>query len=362
LQTSWKEATQTISEAIAKLVEQRDLTEPEAEVTMQEIMEGKASGEQIAAFLTALRMKGEKTDEITALARVMRKHCHQIHPKVSDNLVDLVGTGGDKIKTFNVSTTSAFVVAGAGIPVAKHGNRSVTSSCGSADILEALGLKLDTPPDTVERAIENIGIGFMFAPLFHPAMKHAAKPRREIGIRTVFNILGPLTNPANAPTQLLGVYQNSLTDLLANVLLHLGTKQAMVVHGLDGLDEISTIGKTKISWLRNGEVHNHLIEPEDFGIERTTPESLRGSTPQENATTTCRILTDRCLQNDPKRNIVLLNAAAGIVVSGKADSLQEGLELAAQSIESGAAYDKLVSLVQFTNGDPSKLEELKVIA
>lgn len=362
MRTSWKEVTQTISEAIAKLVEQRDLTEPEAEGTMQEIMEGKASGEQIAAFLTALRMKGEKTEEIAGLARVMRNHCHQIHPRVADNLVDLVGTGGDKIKTFNVSTTSAFVVAGAGIPVAKHGNRSVTSSCGSADVLEALGLKLDTPPDTVERAIENIGIGFMFAPQFHPAMKHAAKPRREIGIRTVFNILGPLTNPANAPTQLLGTYQDSLTGLLANVLLHLGTKQAMVVHGLDGLDEISTIGKTKISWLKNGEVQSYQIEPEDFGIERTTPESLQGSTPQENAATTCRILTDRCLRNDPKRNIVLLNAAAGIVVSEKADSLQEGLELAARSIESGAAYDKLVALVQFTNGDPSKLEELNVIA
>jgi anthranilate phosphoribosyltransferase len=362
LQTSWKEVTQTIREAIAKLVEQRTLTDIEAEGCMQEIMEGKASGEQIAAFLTALRMKGEKVEEIVALVRVMRNHCRQIHPKVADNLVDLVGTGGDKIKTFNVSTTSAFVVAGAGIPVAKHGNRSVTSSCGSADVLEALGLKLDTQPDTVERAIENVGIGFMFAPQFHPAMKHAARPRREIGIRTVFNILGPLTNPANASTQLLGAYQNSLTDLLANVLLHLGTKQAMVVHGLDGLDEISTIGKTQICWLRNGEVHSHMIEPEDFGIKRTTPESLGGSTPQENATTTCRILTDRCLRNDPRRNIVLLNAAAGIVVSGKADSLHEGLELAAQSIESGAAYDKLVSLVRFTDGDPSKLEELNVIA
>jgi len=362
LQTSCKEVTQTISEAIAKLVERKDLTEPEAEGTMQEIMEGKASGEQIAAFLTAFRMKGEETEEIAALARVMRSHCHQIHPKVADNLVDIVGTGGDRIKTFNVSTTSAFVVAGAGIPVAKHGNRSVTSSCGSADVLEALGLRLDIAPYAVERAIESIGIGFMFAPQFHPAMKHAAKPRRELGIRTVFNILGPLTNPANAPTQLLGVYENSLTDLLANVLLHLGTKHAMVVHGLDGLDEISTTGKTQISWLRNGEVHNHLIEPEDFGIERTTPESLRGSTPQENATTTYRILTDRCHRNDAKRNIVLLNAAAGIVVSGKADSLQEGLELSAQSIESGAAYDKLVSLIQFSNGDPSKLEELNLIA
>ena len=326
---------------------------------MQEIMEGKASGEQIASFLTALRMKKETIEEIASLARVMRAHCHQIHPKVADKLVDLVGTGGDKIKTFNISTTSAFVVAGAHIPVAKHGNRSVTSRSGSADVLEALGLKLDTSVETVEKAIEKVGIGFMFAPQFHPAMKHAAKPRKEIGIRTVFNILGPLTNPANAPTQLLGVYDQSLTDTLASVLLDLGTEQAMVVHGLDGLDEISTVGKTKISWLRNGEVHSYVIEPEDYGIERADPESLQGFAPQENATMTFKILTDCCPRNDPKRDIVLLNAAAGIVVSGKVDNLQEGLGLAAQSIESGAAYDRLMSLVEFTSGDSSKLEEME---
>ncbi len=341
-----------------KLVERRDLTSTEAEETMREIMEGRASSEQIAAFLTALRMKGEIMEEIASFARMMRKYCRQIHPKVTGTLVDTCGTGGDQIKTFNVSTISAFVVAGTGIPVAKHGNRSVTSHCGSADVLEALGLKLDTPPEIVEKSIEQVGIGFMFAPLFHPAMKHASKPRKEIGIRTVFNILGPLTNPANAPTQLLGVYQESLTELLARVLLNLGITQAMVVHGLDGLDEISTIGKTKIAWLKDEEVHSHTIEPENFGIERTTPEMLRGSTPEENAITMFKIVSDRCDRNDPKRNMVLLNVAAGIVVGGKAENLQEGLALAARSIESGAAYDKLTSLIKFTNGDRSKLEEL----
>jgi anthranilate phosphoribosyltransferase len=326
---------------------------------MQEIMEGKASSEQIAAFLTALRMKGEIIEEIASLARVMRNYCRQIHPKVAGNLVDTCGTGGDQIKTFNVSTTSAFVVAGAGVPVAKHGNRSVTSRCGSADVLEALGLRLDTPAEIVEKTIEEVGIGFMFAPLFHPAMKHAAKPRSEIGIRTVFNILGPLTNPANAPTQLLGVYQESLTDLLARVLANLGVREAMVVHGLDGLDEISTVGKTQIAWLRDGDVCSFTIEPEDFGIERTRPEMLQGSTSQENAMMTFRILNDRYDRNDPKRNIVLLNAAAAIAVSGKAASVEDGLAIAVKSVESGAAYKKLTSLIKLTNGDSSKLEGLE---
>ena len=329
---------------------------------MRDIMEGRASSEQIAAFLTALRMKGETIPEITSLAKVMRNYCRQIHPKVAGNLVDTCGTGGDKIKTFNISTTSAFVVAGAGLAVAKHGNRSVTSCCGSADVLEALGLKLDVPAETVEKAIEEVGIGFMFAPVFHPAMKHAVKPRKEIGIRTVFNILGPLTNPANAETQLVGVYQESLTDPLAKVLLNLGLSQAMVVHGLDGLDEISTLGRTKISWLRNGGVSSLTIEPEDLGIERASHDALQGSSPEENAATTFRIVNGHCARNDPRRNIILLNAAAGIVVGGKADSLKAGLEVAAESIESGAAYSKLVSLVKFTNGDPSRLEELEKIA
>jgi len=351
-----------ISEAIAKLVDRRDLTGTETGEAMRDIMDGKASGEQIAAFLTALRMKGESIGEITSLARVMRNYCRQIHPEVAGNLVDTCGTGGDKIKTFNISTTSAFVVAGAGIPVAKHGNRSVTSCCGSADVLETLGVKLDTPAETVEKAIEEVGIGFMFAPLFHPAMKYAVKPRREIGIRTVFNILGPLTNPANAKGQVVGVYQESLTDPLARTLLNLGVSQAMVVHGLDGLDEISTVGKTKVSWLRDGDVNSLTIEPEDLGIERARPEELQGSSLEGNAITTLKILNGCYDRKDPKRNIVLLNAAAGIVVGGKVDSLREGFEVASHSIEGGAAYSKLVSLIKFTDGDLSRLEELEKTA
>ncbi|MBS7623547.1 anthranilate phosphoribosyltransferase, partial [Candidatus Bathyarchaeota archaeon] len=272
-----------MKEAIGKLVERRDLSQREAEEAMREIMEGKATDAQTAAFLTALRMKGETIEEITSLARVMRGFCCRIHPKVSGDLLDTCGTGGDEIETFNISTASAFVVAGTGIPVAKHGNRSVTGRCGSADVMEALGLRLDMPTGMVEKAIEEVGIGFMFAPAFHPAMRHAVNPRREIGTRTVFNILGPLTNPANAATQLLGVYQESLTETLANVLLELGVEEAMVVHGLDGLDEFSTVGATKISWLRDGEVHSFTVEPEELGIMRARPESLRGGTPYENS-------------------------------------------------------------------------------
>jgi len=351
-----------IKEAIAKLVERRDLTEKEAREAMQEIMEGKATDAQIAAFLTALRMKGETIEEITSLARVMRSRCSQIHPEVAGNLVDTCGTGGDQVKTFNISTVSAFVIAGTGIPVAKHGNRSVTSRCGSADLLETLGLRLNIPTETVEKAIEEVGIGFMFAPTFHPAMKHAVNPRSQIGIRTVFNILGPLTNPANVTAQLLGVYQESLTEPLASVLSNLGVKQAMVVHGLDGLDEVSTVGATKISWLREDEICSFTLEPEDFGIEKAKPETLRCSTTHESAVTTLRIIKGHCTHRDPKRAIVLLNAAAGIVVGGKAESFEEGLELAAQSIENGAAYGKLVSLIEFTGGNLSRLEELEITA
>jgi len=350
-----------IREAIANLVELKDLTRMQTEVVMQEIMEGKTTSVQIATFLTALRMKGEAVEEITSLARVMRKYCRQIHPKVAGNLLDTCGTGGDQIKTFNISTTSAFVIAGAGIPVAKHGNRSVTSRCGSADVLEALGFRLDTPVEMVEKSIEEVGIGFMFAPTFHPAMKHAIEARREIGIRTVFNTLGPLTNPANTTSQLLGVYGDFLTKPLAKVLLNLGASHAMVVHGLNGLDEISTIGKTKVSWLKDGEISNFIIAPEDFGIERANPEMLQGSTPQESAVTTFKVISGRYSRKDPKRSIVQLNAAAGMVVGGKVDNLEEGLALANQSIESGAAYNKLTSLIKFTVGDASRLEELERI-
>jgi len=348
-----------IREGIQKLVEGRDLTYGEARGIMEEIMSGNATNAQIAAFLTALRMKGERVEEITAFTEVMKQFCHQIYPHVKGRLVDTCGTGGDRIKTFNISTIAAFVVAGAGVAVAKHGNRSVTSRCGSADVLENLGLNLALEPKVVEEAIEQVGIGFMFAPAFHPAMKYAIGPRREIGIRTVFNVLGPLTNPANANAQLLGVYDPAFSGPLAQVLKNLGCEEAMVVHGLDGLDEISTIGKTAISWLREGKVSNLETTPRDFGLEPAKPEDIMGTTTEESSKIVFEILKGHCNPKDAKRNIVLANAAAGIVVGGKAGDFSGGMELARESIVSGAAYKKLRMLIKVCNGSMSRLEELE---
>ena len=349
-----------IQEAIRKLVERQDLTYEEARGSMKEIMSGEATSTQTAAFLTALRMKGETIEEISAFASVMREFCHKIRPKVNERLVDTCGTGGDKIKTFNISTTAAFVVAGTGITVAKHGNRSVTSKSGSADALEKLGLNLSVKPETVEKAIENVGIGFMFAQVFHPAMKNAAGPRREIGIRTVFNILGPLANPAYADAQVIGVYNAALVEKIAMVLKILGLEEAMVVHGLDGLDEISTIGKTLISWLKDGEVKTLEVKPEDLGVRKATPDEIVGTSPEESAELTFKILCGHLKDGDPKRDIVLVNAAAGIIVGGRADSFDYAMELARESIESGAAYKKLKNLIRFYDGSNLfRLEELE---
>lgn len=357
------EENDLIKEGISKLVEAKKLTQIETEDIMSEIMSGKAKDTQIAVFLTALRMRGETIDEITAMASVMRKFCNQIHPKVSGILVDTCGTGGDRIKTFNISTTATFVAAGAGIPIAKHGNRSVTSRSGSADVLEALGLNLKMPPILVEKSIEDIGIGFMFAPSFHPAMKFAIGPRREIGIRTIFNILGPLTNPANAKAQLLGVYDEHLTESLANVLNNLGAERAMIVHGLDGLDEISTIGQTKIATLSNGEICTSYVYPKDLGVRTDKVEILKGATAEESALITFNILNNKegpsTNLDAPKSNIVLVNAAAAIQVGGKTETIKEGIEVAKESIQSGAAYKKLKTLITFSDGDLSKLEEFE---
>lgn len=346
-----------IRESIQKLVEGRNLSYEEASDTMKEIMSGKASDAQIAAFLTALRMKGETVDEIAAFATIMRTFCHMIHPKVNGRLIDTCGTGGDRIKSFNISTTAAFVTAGAGINVAKHGNRSVTSMCGSADILERLGLNLHVEPRIVEKAIEDVGIGFMFAPSFHPAMKCVAVPRKEIGIRTVFNILGPLTNPANANAQLLGVYHEKLVEQLALVLKKLGCREAMVVHGIDGLDEISITGKTVIAWLDEGNVTLLNLSPESLGLEKARIEEIEGSTIEYGAELSYKILNG--FVDGPKRDIVLLNAAAGIIVGDKASNFSEGFEVARESLESGAAYRKLRQLIK-AYGDLAKLEELEV--
>jgi anthranilate phosphoribosyltransferase len=341
--------------AIQKLVRGEDLKGEEAEEAMVQIMKGEATPAQIAAFLTALRIKGETVGEIASAARVMRRFAETIHPAVGDRpLIDTCGTGGDRVKTFNVSTIAAFVISGAGLPIAKHGNRSVTSKAGSADLLEALGVRIDLPPKKVEEIIERIGIGFLFAPTFHRAMKHAIGVRREIGIRTIFNLLGPLTNPANARRQLVGVYDPELTEILACVLRDLGTERGLVVHGLCGMDEISTVGETKVSELKEGEVRTYTLRSEDVGLPEGTLEGLAGGEPEENARIALEILRDG--EGGDRREIVLLNAGAGVYLGGLASTIREGVELAREAVDSGKAFEKLLRLVEATGGDRSRLE------
>lgn len=329
-----------IADLVRKAADRQDLSADEAQAAMSAIMDGEATPAQIAAFLVAMRMKGETVDEVTAFARVMRAHVLPV--KTSRRpLVDTCGTGGDDIKTFNVSTAAAFVAAGAGVAIAKHGNRSVTSKCGSADVLEALGIRFDLPPDRVARCVDEVGIGFMFAPAYHPAMKHAAPVRRELGLRTVFNALGPLTNPAMADAQVLGVYRPEMTELHAGVLKNLGSRRAYVVHGVGGLDELSTLGETRVAELKNGEVRTYTIAPEDLGLRRARPEDLQGRTPEENARTLMAILEG---EKGPARDIVVLNAAAAIAAGGKTETLAEAMPLAEESLDSGAALGKLHEL------------------
>jgi anthranilate phosphoribosyltransferase len=310
------------------------------------IMTGQVTEAQAGAFLTALKIKGETAEEIAAFARIMRECAVGISPKVKGTLVDVCGTGGDHKSTFNVSTTSMFVIAAAGIPVAKHGNRCLTSNCGSADVLEALGVKIDLPPEKIEKSIEDVGLGFMFAPAHHPAMKHVMPVRKQLGIRTVFNILGPLTNPANAKAQLIGVYDGGMTEKIAEVLKQLGLSRAMVVHGEPGLDEISNVGKTKVSELSGGRVKTFTISPGEYGIKRARLEDLVGGTPQENAKTLRDILAGR--ENGPKRDIVLLNAAGGLIVGGKAKDFNGGIALATEIIDSGKALKKLEEYIAYS--------------
>jgi anthranilate phosphoribosyltransferase len=346
-----------IKQYIKQLVEGRGLSYDDACAMMNNLMSGAATEAQISSILTALRMKGETPLEISAFASVMKDFCNQIHPRVPERLVDTCGTGGDNLKTFNVSTASAFVAAGAGIYVAKHGNRSFTSKCGSADVLENLGVNLSVKPTRVERIIEQVGIGFIYAPVFHPAMRFAIGPRRQLGIRTVFNVLGPLTNPASAKGQLLGVYDQNLTEPLANSLKLLGCEEAMVVHGIGGMDEISTIGETVISWLKDGEVNNFKFSPRDFGVKTTTHEEIQGTTPDKNAEILFQILNG--LDISPRTDIVLVNGIASILVAGKTEKISHAMELAKESIESGTAYCKLKMLVKASGGDLSRLEELE---
>ena len=348
-----------IRENIQSLVEGASLTGTESRQAMQEIMTGQATNAQIAAFLTALRMKGETVEELVSFAEVMRQNCHKIHPNVQGRLVDTCGTGGDKLKTFNISTAAAFVIAGVGISVAKHGNRAVTSKSGSADVLELLGVNLKMEPAAVERAVEQVGIGFMYAPAFHPAMKYAVVPRKEVGIRTIFNLLGPLTNPAGASAQVLGVYDAKLTVPVAKALRSLGCEEALVVHGLDGLDEISTVGKTAISHLKNLEVKTSVVDPAELGVQKALVTDLQGASPAENAKILFNILSGKIPVGDARIEIVLVNSAAGIIVGGKAGDFGEALEIAHESIRSGAALKKLKKLVKASKGDLSMLEELE---
>ena len=335
-----------MKEAIKKVVSGKNLTREEAAIAMDTIMQGNATPSQIAALITALHTKGETIDEITGFAQKMREHAINIHP-VAKNLVDTCGTGGDISGTFNISTVSTFVAAGAGVTIAKHGNRAVSSRCGSADILEALGVKVDIDPQKVEECINKIGIGFIFAPNFHKAMRFAAPTRKEIGISTVFNILGPLTNPAHAKAQVLGVFHEDLTNIMAEVSKNLGVENLMVVHGMDGLDEISISDKTKITQLGNGKIKTYFIKPEDFGFKRGSREAILGGTKEENAETALKILKGD--EKGPKRDIILLNSAAAIYIGGKAKDLKEGIKIAANSIDSGAAFKKLEDLLSFTN-------------
>jgi anthranilate phosphoribosyltransferase len=347
-----------IREGIQKLIEGTDLTFEESDGIMREVMSGKATNAQTAAFLTALRMKGESVEELIAFTAVMRSNCCTIHPKVQGRLVDTCGTGGDKIKTFNISTVAAFVIAGVGVSVAKHGNRAVTSKSGSADVLEKLGLNINLKPKEVESIIEKIGVGFMFAPAFHPAMKYAAETRSEIGIRTVFNVLGPLSNPACANAQLLGVYDSKLVVPIAFALDKLSCIEAMVVHGLDGLDEISTVGKTVIAHLKKGNVTKLDFVPSNFGVKTAAIAELLSSTAEESAEIIFKILSGKTV-DDAKAEIVLVNSAAGIIVGGKADNFAEGMELARKSITNGTAYSKLKELVKASGGSLQRLEELE---
>jgi anthranilate phosphoribosyltransferase len=333
-----------IKEAISKIVSGSDLTMAEARGVMSEIMHGQATPAQIGAFLTALRMKGETAGEIAGCAQAMKESAITVKPR-RNQLVDTCGTGGDGQGTFNISTTVAFVAAGAGLAVAKHGNRSVSSKCGSADLLQALGVNLGLTPEQIAKCIDEVGIGFLFAPKLHPAMKHALGPRQEIGLRTIFNILGPLSNPANAKRQLLGVYDSNLTELMADVLRTLGAESAFVVYGADGLDELSTTGLNKVARLSKGKVETYYLDPEDLGLPRAKLSDLIGGAVEENVAITKSVLEG---EHGPKRDVVLLNAAAVLIVGDKAKDFDQALKLAAESIDSGKALNKLEHLVDFT--------------
>lgn len=335
-----------MKEILSKLVAGNDLTKEEAMKAQEMILSGEATQSQIACFLTALRMKGETLDEITGLAMVLRDKANTISPKV-DNYVDFVGTGGDCTYSFNISTTSAFVVAAAGIPVAKHGNRSISSKSGAGDVLEALGVNISADPDVVEKCVEEVGIGFMFAPHFNPAMKYVGPVRKEMGIRTVFNILGPLSNPSRAKAMVVGVYSPSLTEVIAGTMANLDVKRGFVVSGEDNMDEFTLTGPSTVSEIKDGKVETYEITPEQFGLKRCKIEDLQGGDGTVNAQITKDILSGK--ERGAKREIVLLNAGAALYIGGKAESIEEGIRIAGETIDSGKAMETLEAMVKATN-------------
>lgn len=330
--------------AIDKVIRNENLTEEEMIRAMDIIMEGKATPAQIGGLLIGLRMKGETLEEITGSAKVMRDKALNLSIQ-NDYAIDTCGTGGDGGSTFNVSTAAAFVAAAAGVVVVKHGNRSVSSKCGSADVLEKLGVNINLQPDEVQKCVDKLNIGFMFAPNFHKAMKHAVGPRRELGVRSIFNLLGPLTNPAGAKGQVLGVFDENLTAVMAGVLKELDVERAMVIHGLDGLDEITVTDRTKVSELKDGKINTYFIDPKDFGIPLAEKNELSGGEPEENAEIILKILKG---ETGARRNMVLMNAGAAIYVGKKADSLKEGIEKAKEVIDTGLALKKLNDFAEFT--------------
>lgn len=333
-------------EILNKIVTGKSLNEEEAYETMNEIMQGITTPAQIASFLTALRVKGETVEEITGCARAMRENAVSLK-KTYPLAVDTCGTGGDSKGTFNISTVAAFVVAGTGIMVAKHGNRGVSSKSGSADVLEALRININLTPSQVEECLQKLGIAFFFAPVFHPAMKHAIGPRREIGFRTIFNLLGPLTNPAGVKRQILGVYDPDITELIAGVLKRLGAQNAMVVCGEGGIDEISITGFTKITQIKNREITTYYIKPEDLGLCRYELKDIKGGDAKVNAEITLNILKGK---DGPQRLIVIVNTAAALIVGGIAKDMRDGIKIAAETIDSGAALKKLEDLRKYTMG------------
>lgn len=335
-----------IKEIIKKLTDRENLTKDEVLFLFDEIMEGKLTDSQLGAVLIALKMKGETVEEISSAASVMKEKAVKVNVKDKSHLVDTCGTGGDKVDTFNVSTISAFVVASSGAKVAKHGNRSVSSKCGSADLMESLGIKIDMTPQQVERCIEEVGLGFLFAPVFHPAMKNVIRQRREIGVRTIFNILGPLSNPADAPYQLMGVYDKNLVEPLAKVLVNLGIKRAFVVHGLEGLDEVSLTTETMVAQVENGNLNIYTVKPEDFGLKRVSIEELKGGDISQNTQIALKILKGEAY--GPRTDFVALNSGFALKVAGVVDSIKEGVELAKESIYSKKAYEVLEKLKNFS--------------